>query len=336
MAFEFLDQNPRTSNLQWAPITDTNVVDSLGKLCSGKVEGEAVTYNSHGNTYRTTFGTDGFMQQMNTATGVQRPVRIVPFFFEYEESGGTGRWLPLTEAPALIALTAVLVSASEKKYLSLDTNGPRGTRFEYEAQLMTDNGLCVQRNVQTGKMRRIRPTPVGPDGGKYFEFKENGVWKEVAQCCVGQLAAVGAGRGEAHYTIGSNRYRAWVEANGCLYQKNETSGFERPLRAAPWRGNGKQRCVDATDGYVPPEAHVLAATVIPAGQGVQQAMPYVQDAVAVGMSPVPVAELVGYQPASAFHMAEVVPMGTAVDPVELVDAQPVPMAQTVYSSFYQP
>ena len=37
---------------------------------------------------------------------------------------------------------------------------PRG---RYEATLTSPNLLCQQRNKETGKIRRLRPSPVGPD-----------------------------------------------------------------------------------------------------------------------------------------------------------------------------
>ena len=47
----------------------------------------------------------------------------------------------------------------------------------YEAQCIDEKGLLLQRNVQSGTLRRIRATPVGPDGMPHFEYLDNGdVW----------------------------------------------------------------------------------------------------------------------------------------------------------------
>ena len=154
MAFEFLDEHSL-----WRNIPDKDVIDQLGKLVSGKAEEAAYSSALNGQKYRTTLGADGMLAQVNVGTGVMRPVRISPFFFEFEEH--VRKWSPVKEPPALVSLTGALLSSKVTKYTS---SNKEGGRFEYQAQLVSDNGLCLQRNTVTGKLRRIRVSPMGLDG----------------------------------------------------------------------------------------------------------------------------------------------------------------------------
>ena len=53
----------------------------------------------------------------------------------------------------------------------------------YEVQCIDEKGLLLQRNVQSGTLRRIRATPVGPDGMPHFEYLDNGdVWYVLINC----------------------------------------------------------------------------------------------------------------------------------------------------------
>lgn len=113
-AFEFLDDQQK-----WQRIGDHYVINKLGELCAGKAE--VVEYRVGANQLRTTLGANGILSQTNVATGMQRPVRLMPFFFEYEE--GPRKWLPVTDPPALIALTAVVVSSSSKEYVVTNHQG---------------------------------------------------------------------------------------------------------------------------------------------------------------------------------------------------------------------
>ena len=115
---------------------------------------------------------------------------------------GPRQWKPVSAPEALTALTAVLASSRLKAYRT--TNAQGGT-FDYEAILLNEQGLIQQCNLSTNKKRRVRCTPIGPDGDAHFEFREGPVgsadWREVSPSCVKQLQAVAAGRGESHYTI---------------------------------------------------------------------------------------------------------------------------------------
>ncbi len=189
-AFEFLDEHS-----QWRLITDKYVIDQLGKLCAYNKTTE-VFYNAAGhNRYRCTQKRDGSLEQTNCGTGVARDVRLVPFFFEFEEAPND--WRPVTAPEALTALTAVLASSLPKTYEAKSATD--GRTNPYEAKLLNGQGLIQQRNTYTQRLRRVRVTPVGPDGQPHYEFREGGVgsgrWDPVAQSCVKMLAAVAAGRG---------------------------------------------------------------------------------------------------------------------------------------------
>jgi len=192
------------------------------------------------------------LTQTNVSTGMQRPIRLVPFFFEYEDGQ---RWSAVTDHPAIVALTALLASSRHKRYVAPTPLGQQS----YEAVLRDECGLIAQFNLASGKERRIRPTPVGPDGEQHFEYLETkrpsgSDWNRVAGSCVKQLAAVAAGRGDTHYRIGEWTYHAWLHADGFVRQRNQTTGKERLLRPAPWLGHGGVRRADSTDGYIPQAA----------------------------------------------------------------------------------
>ena len=76
MAFQFLNDQRK-----WQMITEEHVIRALGRLCSDR-ETRQVHYSSRGNEYRATQGREGNIIQTNTATNVERNVRLVPFFFE--------------------------------------------------------------------------------------------------------------------------------------------------------------------------------------------------------------------------------------------------------------
>ena len=309
-AFEFLD-----GKRQWKLITDRYTIDQLGRLCSG-VAGQ-VDYQAGSKKYITTQAADGTISQVNAATGYRRPVRLVPFFFEFEDLRSR-TWKPVTEPEALTALTAVLASSQQKTY-SLEVS-----KQDYTATLLNEQGLIQQRNTKSGKKRRIRSSPVGPDGQPHFEYRNGPVgsadWKSVSPICLKQLAAVAACRGDAHYTISypktrkypegfTQEYHATLSSDGFVNQKNVATGVDRPLRPAPWLGHGTaiapEARADPTEGFVPgegPSAHVERGRAV----------------------------------ATAFHEPEEVLMGTPLEPVKLVEAIPMatPMEPPVY--FYMP
>lgn len=164
----------------------------------------------------------------------------------------------------------MIASSQRKTYKALNTTYKD---FQpYEAILLNDQGLIQQRNTTSGRLRRIRATPVGPDGEPHFEFREGGVgsnaWSAVSPACVKHLAAVAAGRGDAHYSLSypndhprpdvrgsTQRYHARLEGDGFIVQRNVQTGLERPLRPAPWLGHGTAietgRRVDSTEGFIP-------------------------------------------------------------------------------------
>jgi len=315
-AFDFL--NPAND---WQPITDKSVIDALGRLCSA-IEVQQVEYSIGSNSYTARQGRDGTISQMNVATRAIRPVRLVPFFFEYEE--GPRDWRPVTQPEALTALTAVLASSKPKTYKAKNI---QFNDFQpYEATLLNSQGLIQQRNTNSGKLRRVRATPVGIDGANYFEFRDGAVgsdkWSLVAPSCVKQLAAVAVGRGDAYYTItyphATFQYHARLENDGHIIQMNLSTRAERPIRPAPWHGHGKEVALesraDATEGYVP---------------GMQAAEE-------VRRAPEEWAGM-GRRAAAEFHVPEQVEMGLPEAPVQLVEAE-IPMAQPVgpVVYYYQP
>ena len=262
-AFEFLNEQR-----QWQLISDREIINKLGQLCA-KNNTKEVLYTAGSNTYSTTQGNNGLLSQKNVATGVTRTVRLVPFFFEFEE--GPRHWLPVTDPDACMALTAVLASSTAKTYQA--TSAATAQRHSYEAQLIDDMGLILQRNVQTGKLRRVRPTPIGPDGKPHFEFLENGhVWTTVDEVCVRILAVAATGGKDGHYTIGPWTYRVRLGDNGFIDQQNTSTKKERKLRPAPWLGHGGPRVADPTNRYVPRE-ETMSPTPVPMGAPVSMGAP---------------------------------------------------------------
>ena len=223
---------------------------------------------------------------------------------------------------ALTALTAVLASSRLKAYRT--TNAQGGT-FDYEAILLNEQGLIQQCNLSTNKKRRVRCTPIGPDGEAHFEFRKGPIgsadWREVSPSCVGQLRAVAAGRGESHYTITypkgvphrnispgtSFRYKASLSPDGFIVQKNLDTGAERPLRPAPWLGLAnavpEERRADPTNGFVPGELEV------------------------------PPERMQGRRRAEEFYQPEAVSLGSAEAPVALTEEAPPPPSQPSPSSW---
>jgi len=311
MAFEFLNEQR-----QWQRIGDQDTIKKLGDLCSDSKTRE-VYYGARGQNYRATQNPDGTLRQVNTSTNAQRDVRLVPFFFEFEE--GPRDWRPVTAPEALTSLTAVLASSRMKTY--------RVGQWTYEAILLNEQGLIQQCNTTTKKLRRVRCTPVGPDGTPHFEFREgpegSGIWKAVSPSCLKQLAAVAVDRGEAYYEISypdgvpprvapgaSFKYHARLDNDGFCVQKNTATGAERPLRPAPWLGLASEvaveQRVDPTEGYVPRR-----------GEEEQQAEVWE-----------------GRRKAEEFYVPEVVPMGLMEAPVVFIEPAPEQVAQPVY--FYNP
>ena len=136
---------------------------------------------------------------------------------------------------ALLSLTAVLASSLPKTYSYTDEYG---TRHTSEGVLLNEDGLIQQTNQKTSKQRRIRATPIGPDGNPHFEFKtdvrvhesirsrvwtfanlaprrspdvspvhvaryvcQHGTWRTVEGSCVRQLWACFGGKGDTCYKL---------------------------------------------------------------------------------------------------------------------------------------
>jgi hypothetical protein len=105
-AFERLDENRK-----WQPIEDVATINALGKLCSGPDSAE-VEY-ARGTlgvpNCRATQTKEGLIKETVTdsgsVTGTESMVRLVPFFFEFEN--GPRDWQPCTDPVACMALTAV-------------------------------------------------------------------------------------------------------------------------------------------------------------------------------------------------------------------------------------
>uniref|UniRef100_A0A7S2CTY9 EF-hand domain-containing protein n=1 Tax=Haptolina brevifila TaxID=156173 RepID=A0A7S2CTY9_9EUKA len=322
-AFDFLDDKD-----QWVPITDVGMIDSLGKLCAFN-RTTSVEYSFSGNQYRATQEPDGSITQVNTVYGTKRDIRLVPFFFEFEFASGV--WKPVTTPEALTALTAVIASSQSKQYKAL--NEQFNDYQPYESSLLNEQGLIQQRNTNSGTKRRIRLTPVGPDGEPHFEFRDgavgSGIWKEVSPSCLKQLAAVAAGRGDAHYDItyppnhpapvrgSTQQYHARLELDGFVIQKNKATGVERPLRPAPWLGHATEiaadpsRRIDSTEGFIPrrvreaPEQRAPSEEVTASWEGGGRRAArdfYEPEAVDMGEEGRPVA------------LEEVIPMATPVGP----------------------
>lgn len=362
-AFEFLNQQRR-----WEPIVDPFVINKLGKLCAYN-ETSVVTYDGrdNGQKYQTVQQADGMLAQTNIRTGVVRCIRLVPFFFEFEERPFD--WRPVTEPQALMSLTAVLASSLPKryKYKSATTHD----EHEAEATLIGEKGLLQQRNVKTQKRRHIRPTPTGPDGEPHFEFLDDDGWKPVSEACVKQLAAVAVGRGEAFYDIThvagkaagkTFKYRATLGADGFITQTNTSTNAARQVRPAPWLGHGRSRHIagaglldqlmgrgapvraDPTNGYYPGREQMEAEGPIEIGVGVpiQVTVPIVEGialGAPLGQSGETVVPTMQTMPmttvaAEQFYVPEHVPMGSAENPVELQEVAPQGPVQGVY--YYQP
>ena len=353
-SFEFLDDSQR-----WQPIVDPYVINKLGELCAHNST-TLVTYKNfaNGQSYRAVQDPDGLIAQTNVRTNAERHIRLVPHFFEFEE--GPKDWRPVTDPEALMALSAVLASSLPKRYTY--TSATTGYRGSAESSLVDARGLIEQRNVQTQKKRRIRCTPVGPDGAPHFEFHDTkDVWRAVSPCCVKQLAAVAAGRGDAFYSVThvagpakgkTFAYQAFLDESGFVKQRNTETSKVRELRPAPWRGHGcvaeasekgeqgPRIRVDPTDGYfrgkVVEEAPVVTAQTLQVAVPVMAATPVVDALPLQDAMPVATATTITMtqMPAQSFYSPEEVPMGTAISPVSLQDAGDIPMAQPVY--YYDP
>jgi len=350
-SFEFLNEQST-----WQPITDPYVINQLGKLCAYN-NTSVVTYNNqqNGQSYRTSQGADGLLLQTNRATNATRSIRLVPFFFEFEE--GRYDWKPVSDPQVLMGLTAVLASSLAKRYKY--TSATTGYAGEAETTLIDEKGLLLQRNIHTQKLRRIRATPVGPDGDPHFEFHDDGdKWNLVSPSCVKQLAAVAVGRGDAYYDITHRAgksagetfsYHAKLGTDGFVLQRNTRTGAERQVRPAPWRGHatncGQSAAprvrADPTNGYIPGAPVRRPEEPLPMAAPVQLSVPVVSNpympptmqTVTTTTTQVVTMQMM---PAQNFYVPEMVPMGSAGAPVALEEmADPnLPMAAPIY--YYQP
>ena len=259
-AFEFLLSGWN----EWIPIRDEIVIDELGALCSYNATTQVI-YQLGGQAYKAVQQRNGMIEQTNVETGTTRLIRLMPFFFEFEKERGV--WAAVTEPEALMSLTAVLTSSLPKIYTYTDESG---TTHTSEAILINEKGLLQQRNVTTQKTRRIRPTPIGPDGMAYWECKDaEGRWRAIPTASCAQMmwvVAAGGGRGDACYKMsvaglgdtGGQKvtfsYKVSLKDDGFPTQLNLSSRAERPLRPAPWLGHGVTRWLphlraDPTNGY---------------------------------------------------------------------------------------
>jgi hypothetical protein len=183
-AFERLDVHRK-----WQPITDVEVINQLGRLCAGPDTGEVEYTDSRvtGNQFTRLYATqtpEGLIKERHREAEGDSMIRLLPYFFEFEN--GPRDWKPCTEPDACIALTAVLVSSATKTY---KVTSPDAGEQSYEAQCIDERGLLLQRNINTRRLRRIRATPVGPDGQPHFEFADDsGLWQPVDPVCVKILA----------------------------------------------------------------------------------------------------------------------------------------------------
>lgn len=291
----------------WAPVTEKHMVDPLGRLCADKTL-DRVEYMVAGRAVRTTILESGLLSQVDVQNGSKVVLRLVPFFFEYEERDFA--WRPIVEPEAITALTAVLATSEPKSYVSGGAS--------YVAQLVNEQGLILQRDVASGATCELRVTPIGPDGSPHFEYLEAEVdwkpgrstWQPVAPQAVGMLAACAAGLGDAFYTVNGFTYHAKLGADGFVDQTNLQTGSRRPVRPAPWLGHGLARVVDSTNGWVPAAVIVDAE---PAPMGIAMGTAFLGGGGQnVGGAPT------SYQPAASFYAPPPVMMGTALDPVELV------------------
>lgn len=218
---------------------------------------------------------------------------------------------------------AYVIASSERGTYTVETSdGPR----KFEAELVNEQGLLVQRCSASGAVHEVRVSPVGADGQPHFEYLEQedaaswepgrSSWRPVAPQIVQMLAACAAGRGDAYYSIGSEAYHAKLGHDGFIDQKHLQTGVVRPLRPAPWLGHGQARVVDATDGFVPTAAALPMAAVISFGPLVE--------GVATPM-----------RSASEFYQPLQVPMGTMLEPVLLPMATPIAAPQPLMH-YYQP
>lgn len=79
-AFDFLDDCD-----EWVPITDRAMIDALGELSAYNQTTE-VQYAFGGHTYKAWQDPEGNIVQNNVEWGTKRDLRLVPFFFEFEEA----------------------------------------------------------------------------------------------------------------------------------------------------------------------------------------------------------------------------------------------------------
>ena len=149
----------------WTPITHPDIIDMLGRLCACNPI-EEVEYTVSGRLHKTTMRSDGMLAQVEVASGAVQLLRLVPFFFEFEASRGV--WQAFTGPEAITALTAILASSKPRTYKCTTNLGEQS----YETSLMNEQGMMLQRNLQSGTTRSVRATPVGPDGQPHFEYLE--------------------------------------------------------------------------------------------------------------------------------------------------------------------
>lgn len=184
-AFERFD----VQRQQWQPITDIDTINQLGKLCAATSSSE-VTYGN----YRAMQTKEGLIKERDTTKECDNMIRLLPYFFEFEN--GPRDWSPCTDPNACMALTAVLVSSTTKSYT---VTSPDAGKQTYEAQCIDERGLLLQRNINTGTLRRVRAMPVGPDGQPHFEFEDDKAqWLGVDSVCVKILANATTGVMGAH------------------------------------------------------------------------------------------------------------------------------------------
>ena len=76
-AFERLDLHRK-----WQPITDVETINQLGRLCGGPDDGEV----SYGETriFRATQTAEGLIKETDPAEQRDNMIRLVPYFFEFE------------------------------------------------------------------------------------------------------------------------------------------------------------------------------------------------------------------------------------------------------------
>ena len=218
---------------------------------------------------------DGMLAQVEVASGAVQLLRLVPFFFEFEASRGV--WQAFTEPEAITALTAILASSKPRTYKCTTNLGEQS----YETSLMNEQGMMLQRNLQSGTTRSVRATPVGPDGQPHFEYLEREKnWKpglsSRAQSTTRWRACSRLSRRGTATALWSRTAPTTLTADGFIDQINLETKAVRPIRPAPWLGRNT-RVTDATDSWVPtavPVAHSLpVAAAVPQAEPVTQATP---------------------------------------------------------------